>query len=437
MKNRFKEITHQLSLQKPRILVAISGGLDSVVLAFLFHQSHWNIILAHCNFQLRGQESDADEAFVKQLGTLWNVKTIVKRFDTEHITEENNSNIQLAARKLRYDWFEQIAQENHCDYIATAHHADDDLETFIINLSRGCGLDGLLGIPEKGKIIRPLLHFSRNEIHQFALENGLSWREDSSNATDKYLRNKIRHHIVPLLKETHPSFAKNFHQTQTYLNQSADFINFYIEKIKQETFFFDNGSQKIRLKALLSHPNLDFLLHKLFYPYHFQNIIDLKKLISAESGKQLLSTTHRLLKDRNYFILEEIKTLTETVHFVNRGNQTIQHPILLEVEHVDKIGKSSENEVFINEDSLIYPLQIRRKKAGDFFYPFGMSGKKKLSKFFKDEKYSLFQKEQQWLLCNGDEIVWIIGKRIDNRYRVDEHTKQILRIRYIPQNNID
>ncbi len=235
MKNRFKEhIDRNFNLKNKRILMTISGGIDSVVLSYLFFLLEYDIILAHCNFQLRADESNEDERFVKDFGQKLGIKTLIKRFDTSKFSAESKMNTQLAARKLRYDWFEEIAAENQCDYIATAHHADDNIETFIINLSRGTGLSGLLGIPEKnGKIIRPLLIFSRDEITEFAKQHNLQWREDSSNETEKYVRNKIRHHILPVLKEIHPSFLENFQQTQHYLAQSDQFIDENIEKIKK------------------------------------------------------------------------------------------------------------------------------------------------------------------------------------------------------------
>lgn len=435
MKNRFREhIERVFNLENKRILVAISGGVDSVVLAYLLHQLKIEIVLGHCNFQLRDDESDEDEAFVKEFGKGLNVKTFVKRFDTKKFSSENQMNTQLSARKLRYDWFEEVALESDCDFIATAHHADDNIETFIINLSRGTGLDGLLGIPQRnGKIIRPLLPFSREEILQFAQKNQLLWREDSSNASDKYVRNKIRHNIVPFLKEIHPTFLKNFERTQLFLTQSAHFIDFFVENIKKECFIEEKSHIKIDIEALKRNYQSDFVLYKLLYPYNFNNIRDLRQILEAETGKKLFSATHILLKDRNFLVLEKKREKTEKIYEINKDTSEINSPVSLQFQVVDnkEIDVFDEEKIFINADLLKFPMLLRHKQEGDFFYPFGMNQKKKLTKFFKDEKYSIFEKEQQWLLCSGNDVVWVVGKRLDNRFRVTEKTQKVLIISYV------
>ncbi|WP_172917554.1 tRNA lysidine(34) synthetase TilS [Capnocytophaga canis] len=419
------------SLLSKRVLVAISGGLDSVVLTHCLYRLGVDIILAHCNFQLRGAESDADQQFVVDFGDKLNIETLVKRFDTKKYISENQTNTQLAARKLRYEWFETVATEKQCDYIAVAHHADDNLETFIIHLSRGTGLDGLLGIPPKnGKIIRPLLAFSRDELYQYAVENQLSWREDSSNASDVYLRNNIRHHISPKLKELHPTFIQNFQQTLFHLQQTADFVDFHISELKKNIFTEENNRIFVDSEALKQLQNIDFVLHKLFYPYGFSNLQDLKQLLESESGKQLFSSSHRLLKNRNQWILESKTEISEEIYQIKEFSESIDFPIRLHFDFVEEVGEFSDNQIFVDADLINYPLVIRHKKDGDYFYPFGMVGKKKLSKFFKDEKYSLIEKEQQWLLCSGADIVWVVGRRLDNRFKVTKNTRQILKIQF-------
>ncbi|MFJ1472925.1 tRNA lysidine(34) synthetase TilS [Capnocytophaga cynodegmi] len=457
MKERFEEhIRQNFNLKDKRILVAISGGVDSMVLATLFYQLNYDIILAHCNFQLRGEESDQDEIFVRNFGENLAVKTIVKRFDTSQFSAESKLNTQLSARKLRYDWFYEIASENQCDYIATAHHADDNLETFIINLSRGSGLDGLLGIPQKnGKIIRPMLLFSREEILEFAKQNSIHWREDSSNQTEKYVRNKIRHTIIPVLKEIHPTFLENFKETQHYLSQSSRFIEENIQKIKEQCFEEREYQTIIRLEPLRNVSDIDFVLHKLFYPYNFRNISDLKKMLYAESGKQLFSPTHHLISGRDYLVLmktslknkelesEGIIFLINENHFDKkdtiklsisdvRSYLSLEMTILKrDINHFFDLEqlKNENNEVaYFDYDTLQFPLMLRHKKEGDFFYPIGMQQKKKLSKFYIDEKYSLFDKDQQWLLCSQENIAWVIGKRMDNRFKVTNKTQRILKV---------
>lgn len=457
MKERFEEhIRQNFNLKDKRILVAISGGVDSMVLATLFYQLNYDIILAHCNFQLRGEESDQDEVFVRNFGENLAVKTIVKRFDTSQFSAESKLNTQLSARKLRYDWFNEISSENQCDYIATAHHADDNLETFIINLSRGSGLDGLLGIPQKnGKIIRPMLLFSREEILEFAKQNSIHWREDSSNQTEKYIRNKIRHTIIPVLKEIHPTFLENFKETQHYLSQSSRFIEENIQKIKEQCFEEREYQTIIRLEPLRNVSDIDFVLHKLFYPYNFRNIPDLKKMLYAESGKQLFSPTHHLISGRDYLVLmktspkneeledEDIIFLVSESHFDRkdtikvsisdmRSYLSLEMTILKrDINHFFDLEqlKNANNEVaYFDYDALQFPLMLRHKKDGDFFYPIGMQQKKKLSKFYIDEKYSLFDKDQQWLLCSQENIAWVIGKRMDNRFKVTNKTQRILKV---------
>lgn len=457
MKERFEEhIRQNFNLKDKRILVAISGGVDSMVLATLFYQLNYDIILAHCNFQLRGEESDQDEVFVRNFGENLAVKTIVKRFDTSQFSAESKLNTQLSARKLRYDWFYEIASENQCDYIATAHHADDNLETFIINLSRGSGLDGLLGIPKKnGKIIRPMLLFSREEILEFAQQNSIHWREDSSNQTEKYVRNKIRHTIIPVLKEIHPTFLENFKETQHYLSQSSRFIEENIQKIKEQCFEEREYQTIIHLEPLRNVSDIDFVLHKLFYPYNFRNIRDLKKMLYAESGKQLFSSTHHLISDRDYLVLMKISPKNkelenEGIHFLISENHfdrkdkikvsisdmrsylSLEMTILKrDINHFFDLEqlKNENNEVaYFDYDTLQFPLMFRHKKEGDFFYPIGMQQKKKLSKFYIDEKYSLFDKDQQWLLCSQENIAWVIGKRMDNRFKVTNKTQRILKV---------
>lgn len=457
MKERFEEhICQNFNLKDKRILVAISGGVDSMVLATLFYQLNYDIVLAHCNFQLRGEESDQDEIFVRNFGENLAVKTIIKRFDTLQFSAESKLNTQLSARKLRYDWFYEIASENQCDYIATAHHADDNLETFIINLSRGSGLDGLLGIPQKnGKIIRPMLLFSREEILEFAKQNSIHWREDSSNQTEKYVRNKIRHTIIPVLKEIHPTFLENFKETQHYLSQSSRFIEENIQKIKEQCFEEREYQTIIRLEPLRNVSDIDFVLHKLFYPYNFRNISDLKKMLYAESGKQLFSPTHHLISGRDYLVLmktslknkelesEGIIFLINENHFDKkdtiklsisdvRSYLSLEMTILKrDINHFFDLEqlKNENNEVaYFDYDTLQFPLMLRHKKEGDFFYPIGMQQKKKLSKFYIDEKYSLFDKDQQWLLCSQENIAWVIGKRMDNRFKVTNKTQRILKV---------
>ena len=405
-------------LKQQKLLVAISGGIDSVVLAHLLHSEGVEIVLAHCNFQLRGEESNADEAFVRDFAKEMGVAVEVIRFDTKKYAEIHQLNTQLAARELRYEWFGKLLVEKGCDKVAIAHNANDNLETFFINLSRGTGLGGLLGIPrETDTIIRPLLKVTREEIEQYARVHNLSWREDSSNATDHYVRNRIRHHISPQLREIHPNFLENFGKTQGYLRQADAFISFYIKKIEEECFEGDNPIC-INTKKLQEVPELEFVLHHLFYCYGFGNIKDLKNLLlRAEAGKQLISATHSLVKDRHCLWLKPLEAEEQAPELVY---EELFEPFSIE--------KGNPSIAYVDADKLTEPLSVRKKQEGDVFYPLGLGRKKKLSKFFIDEKYTQAERDGQWLLCCGDAIIWVIGKRLDERFKITEKTKRAKKI---------
>ena len=407
----FPEVSHQL------VLIAVSGGLDSMVLANLFKEAGYTFAIAHCNFKLRANESDADEQFVVQWAQRHHIPIHVKKFDTKQYATSHKLNTQLAARELRYKWFSSLVQEHSYSAVLTAHHADDALETFLINLSRGTGLDGLTGIPEKnGAIVRPLLPFSRLELKSYAEENKLEWREDSSNATINYLRNRIRHTIVPNLKMMHPEFLHNFLRTQTYLRQNASLVASVIEKSKEELFEKDGNVITISIPELRKLHPFELYVHELFHPYGFSapSVLD---LLSSMSGKQLFSDAFRLLKDREKLILKSRDFSEVSQVLWDNGIDAITLTNwALTMETVMGKGETSSNCIYLDKETLKFPLLIRKWEKGDYFYPTGMQGKKKLSKFFKDEKRTLFEKEQQWLLCSGKDIVWVIGLRADRRF---------------------
>ena len=417
-------------LKDKKLLLAVSGGLDSMVLMHLFHQLNYDIAIAHCNFQLRGKESDADEKFVKVKSEKLKVKSYFIRFETEKFANENKLSIQLAARKLRYDWFYQLLENENYDYLLTAHHLDDQLETFLINLSRGTGIEGLTGIPATNdKIIRPLLLFSREEILAFAEENSISWREDSSNASTKYLRNRIRHEVIPVLKTLNPNFLESFENTLEHLNQANTLVN-DAAKMQFDLVVKQLDDQHIfDIPKLLELSNFKAYLYQWLKDFGFTAWNDIYDLVHANSGKQIFSETHVLLKDRNHLILFEKRDSQQSEsYFVNDFNSKVNIPLKLSFCKVANISNVNANCIFVDENQLKLPLVIRKWQEGDVFYPAGMSGKKKLSKFFKDEKYSLLDKQNQWLLCSNDEIVWVIGKRADQRFITKETTQNSIKI---------
>jgi tRNA(Ile)-lysidine synthase len=419
-------------LQKAKILIAISGGLDSMVLLDLISKTKIEFAVAHCNFQLRNDESNEDEAFVKSFCNENSIQGFFQKFDTKQFAEDEKLSIQVAARKLRYEWFYELLATENFDFVLTAHHLDDQLETFLINFSRGTGLDGLIGIPSQNdKIIRPLLIFSRTEIETFAKENKLKWREDSSNTSDKYVRNKIRHHVVPILKELNPSFLDSFENTIQNLNQAQSLVD-DASRIVYRKVVQDVDHQKIiNLNELLQLPNYQAYLYQWLIPFGFSAWQDIYDLVNAQSGKQIFSEHFRLLKDRETLILEPKSAEISSEYFIHENQHELNFPLKLRFTSISEIGKSDSKTIFVDADALKFPLKLRKWQEGDYFYPFGMNGKKKLSKFFKDEKFSIIDKENAWLLCSDNQIVWLVGKRLDNRFKITENTQTILKIQLV------
>ena len=411
-------------LKEKKLLIAISGGIDSVVLTHLLSALNFNISLAHCNFNLRNTESDLDTVFVKEVAKELKIKCFTTSFETKKIAQENKESTQVAARNLRYNWFQEILEAHNFDYVLTAHHADDNLETFLINLTRGSGLDGFTGIPEiNGNIIRPLLKFSRIEILSYAKENKLSWREDKSNAATKYVRNKIRHKILPVLKEINPSLLDTFSKTLENLKESKQLIDDSIEEISKKVILKEHGVVKFRIHEIQQLSNPKAYLYELLKGHNFTEFKDIYNLLAAQSGKQVFSKTHALLKDREFLILSEVAILNEQqktqelAFHISEDLCKITDPIQLTFEKVTAQSIQNKSTIYVSKESLTFPLIVRKWQNGDYFYPEGMQGKKKLSKYFKDEKLSLLEKQNTWLLCNADDtIIWIIGMRKDNRY---------------------
>jgi tRNA(Ile)-lysidine synthase len=435
MLDKFKKhINSHLSfLNKNKILIAISGGLDSVVLTHLCHQLNLNIALAHCNFNLRGKESDADENFVFQLAEDLNIEVFIEDFDTKNYAKENKLSIQMSARELRYFWFDDLAEQLQFDYILTAHHADDNLETFLINLSRGTGIEGLTGIPEiNNNIVRPLLPFSRDKIETYAKDNQLKWREDSSNVSTKYLRNKLRHDVIPVLKEINPQLLQNFGRTLGFLQDSNEVLEDRIDDISNTII---TKVSEIEVQYSISEiqklNNLKAYLYQLLKDYGFSEWNDIVDLLNAQSGKQIFSETHRLIKDRDVLILTELchSERSEESILINNLDNSIKTPFgILFFDEADALFGKRTNLIYVDIEKLKLPLTLRKWKEGDYFYPLGMTGKKKLSKYFKDEKMSLVDKENTWLLCSKNEIIWVINRRADERFKAIKETKQILKI---------
>lgn len=416
-------------LKDKKLLLAVSGGVDSMVLLDLFYKLRFDICIVHCNFQLRGEESDADELLVREICQEGYIPYFIESFDTLEFAKENKLSIQLAARKLRYDWFQEIISLGF-DYVLTAHHLDDNVETFLINFTRGTGLEGLTGIPAQNEnVIRPLLPFSREEIENYAKEYNIQWREDSSNASDKYFRNKLRHNIVPTLKELNTGFLDSFQNTLHHLQQAESLVNDASKLVYEKVVEVKENQVEIHLKPLLEFQNYKAYLYKWLKDYGFSAWNDIYDLVEAQSGKQVFSETHVLLKDREKLILTERKSIDKSEVFIIESlDSKVNIPLKLRFYKGVNIFETHSNCIFVDENKLKFPLTIRKWQEGHYFYPSGMNGKKKLSKYFKDEKYSLLDKENQWLLCSEDQIVWIIGKRADDRFTSKETTQNNIKI---------
>lgn len=414
-----------------KLLLATSGGLDSMVMAHLFKSLNFEFALAHCNFQLRGNESLEDQFFVQKYADANAIPIFITQFDTQSFATDYKLSTQVAARELRYNWFYEMLEIHNYDYILTAHHADDSIETFLIHLIRGSGLDGFTGIPTQNEsIVRPLLVFSREEIANYAAANAIQWREDSSNASDKYLRNKVRHDIVPLLKELNPSFLTSFQNTQKYLNEAQVMVEDATIMIFQQVATEVNGEIHFNIDKLKILPNYKSYLYQWLREYGFSAWDDIYELADSQSGKQIFSSEFRLIKDRNTLILAPInKTVSSEVYFINEDQFEVNDPIKLTISNQNFHTNTDNSIIFVDADKLKFPLQLKRFEEGAVFSPFGMNGKtKKVSKLFKDEKLSLLQKENTWILYSNEAIVWVIGIRQDDRFKIDSNTKNSLQI---------
>lgn len=409
---------HLLS-KEDKVIIALSGGADSVALLHVMHSLGYKCEAAHCNFHLRGEESNRDETFVHELCKSMQIPLHIIHFETEKYAIENKISIEMAARELRYQWFEEIKKESAANVIAVAHHQDDSVETLLLNLIRGTGLSGLLGIrPQNKDIIRPLLCVNRQDIIEYLGSIGQNYVTDSTNLEDEYIRNKIRLNLIPLMEEINPSVKKNIIATSNYLNEIEFIYNNEIENGKQRVL----TKEGIRISDLLKEPAPNALLFEILHPLGFnsaqiQNILSL--LLKGQTGKQLISKDGwRIIKDRNMLLIQPKENLEETPF------QLIREELIYTK---DFIIPREKNIACFDADKLEdTEFTIRKWRKGDTFVPFGMKGQKKISDYLTDRKLSLIQKERQYVLCQRDKIIWVIGERTDNRYRIDDKTKRVI-----------
>ena len=382
--------------------------------------------LAHCNFNLRGEESDADEDFVQELAKEYQLKVHVKQFDTLAYAADNKISTQMAARDLRYAWFDKLLIKSSAKYLAIAHHSNDDVETFFINLIRGTGLKGLLGIKEKNNVIvRPLLSVSRLEIEQYLKVREIVFREDSSNSSVKYLRNKVRHELIPLLAQMNPGIQQTVKDEMRILEGISHIYASKIEEVRKDLTKEKNGIVQFQISDLLTLKPLRNYLYELLSPYGFYTLDEISKALQGQSGKRFFSTTHQLVVDRESIFISLLNKENE-VFEITENTVSLVHPLELKFKvTADKTIIYDSNIAQLNVEKLKFPLTLRKWKEGDKFMPLGMKKFKKLSDFFIDNKFSLIDKQAQWLLCSDVDIVWVLGCRIDERYKIETNTKKV------------
>ena len=426
---------YQLLKPGDKVLVAVSGGIDSTVMMHLLYAAGIDMVVAHCNFGLRGDESDGDEVFVKNEADKLGILYETTHFDTSAYASQNGLSIQMAARELRYRWFYKLAMQVKADAIAIAHNRDDRIETLLINLARGTSIQGLAGIRQQNeKIIRPLLFASRSDIEDYAREHIVGFREDSSNITDKYARNYIRHHVIPGLEEYFPGVRQNMERSMEHFSAIGMIYNEAIERYKDQVISHKDGLLYIDLKGLKQCPSPPTLLYEILKPFGFSNSVATKIFETQYvPGKQFFSNTSRLVFDRQSMIVqklesEELRECLIDEHIRHIDNTTFRMMIEKFDLYPGFIPDTNPDSAFLDGDKLQYPLLLRKWNHGDKFRPLGMKNMKKLSDFFTNTKLSLVEKDRCKVLVSGGQIVWVVGMRIDDRYKITNKTKTIIKL---------
>jgi tRNA(Ile)-lysidine synthase len=424
---------HQLLTAGKPVIVGVSGGTDSVALLDVLISLGYDCIIAHCNFHLRMEESSRDEEFVRNLAKELKRPFYQIDFNTIKYAEQHGISIEMAARDLRYNWFYELLENLHAQAIAVAHHADDSIETMLMNLVRGTGLRGLTGIPPKNKkVVRPLLCCTRPEIENYLMLHDKEHVEDSTNASIDYQRNKFRNEVIPLLAEINPSVRQTLYDTRERFEGSLAIYQQAIDMIEKLIVEKKEGLIKMNIGLIKQQSHIPTVMYELLSPYGFSpaTIGQVTAQLDAESGKVFYTETYKLVKDRKYLIISAKDTCENEVYTISQADGRMETPFQLTISKQQvtsgfKVSKD-QNRIHVDASKLTFPLQIRRWKDGDFFYPFGMNQRKKISDFFINNKLSLIDKEQMWLLVSGDEIVWIVGLRMDNRFRITEYTSEVI-----------
>lgn len=424
-------------LQKgDKVLLAVSGGLDSVVMVHLLHSLGYATAVAHCNFKLRGADADGDEAFVKELAQKLNLPFFSTHFDTKGYAKQHGLSTQMAARELRYEWLEGIRKQEGCYYLATAHHKNDQAETVLLNLVKGTGIRGLHGmLPKQGHLVRPLLDFTRAELEAYAEANNLTWRTDASNADTHYQRNFLRHEVLPLLEQLNPAVVNTIAQEAGYFKDAATIyeqgIKYFLKKLiekRAEGFF-------VPIKKLKLYPAQATLLYEWLGPVGFNEtqVHEILAAIDSTEVKQFYSSDYRLIKDRQFLVLTDKATETEHRVVIEKFSKRVKVPGLELKFHVQTATNyhipTHATVAALDADKLEMPLVLRRWQRGDYLYPIGPKRKKKkLSNLLGELKLTQLQKENTWVLCSGEYIVWVLGYRLDDRFKVTGGTKSVVEV---------
>lgn len=426
--------------KKDRLLLAVSGGVDSVVLCDLLHKAGFPFSIAHCNFKLRGKESDEDEEFVQQLSEKYAVDFYVKHFDTGNYAAQKKVSVQVAARDLRYEWFTNLINEGKGAILVTAHHANDNIETLLMNFFKGTGINGLTGISPKLKkgiwIARPLLFAEKHKLLDYAGQQHLSWREDSSNESDKYTRNYFRNQLIPSLQKIFPQAEENLLDNLKRFEDIAVLYNESVSRSKKLLLFVKDAGTMIPVLKLLKMPAAETVLYEIVKDYGFTpaQVPEIMKLLYAETGKYIANDDFRILRNRKWLMIAKLQETTDNILIEATGTETQFGNQLMKIEQKSGVPeiKAEGNTVQIDAAKIEFPLLLRKWKKGDYFYPLGMKKKKKLSRFFIDQKLSLAEKENAWVLESNKKIIWVVGMRLDERFKISLDTKEYLAVSFYP-----
>ncbi|MFP3860048.1 MAG: tRNA lysidine(34) synthetase TilS [Bacteroidales bacterium] len=441
MIDRFLEYCsqHQLFSKQDKILLGVSGGVDSMVMLDLFLKAEVKVGIAHVNFQLRGNEADDEQDFVRKYAMNKDIAFHTVAFDTHDYANEKGVSVQVAARQLRYNWFEEIRRKHGYSCVAVAHNKNDEVESLLINLTRGTGIRGITGIkPKQNNVIRPVLFAERKEIMEYASLHNVPFKEDSSNLSVKYSRNRIRHNIIPEFENINPRFIHTVAENIERFQSVCNIYDQWISEVKNDIVTWENETVYIDIEALKNYEEKNTILFEILREFTFTKEVtkEIFKSVDSDSGKCFYSQSHKLIKDRQYLIVAPLQQVEQRRYYIEKGTEQVTFPVTMTLREVEKNGDyiipKDRNKASLDYDKLVFPLIIRKWEKGDYFKPLGLNHYKKLSDFFIDRKYSLVDKERVWLLTSGEKIVWVIGDRIDDNFKVTPYTRKVLQIEYSP-----